>query len=176
MSQSPNIELQIAEEAAFAVEETFRVMMNLHPAPHHARIERAAVIYDDILGLIPVVRTKETGDEMISMIEDETVGHFILSFPKETIFFLLKKLLQKDFTDVGPEVKDAVGEFTNVIYGVIKNSLLKLNIELKSSVPVVTLASHQANDEAREAKIYKIPFVLGDHTFTAWFCPSTRPR
>ncbi len=65
-------------------------------------------------------------------------GAIVLAFPSQTIFNLMKEIYRRDFTEVNKSVTDAVGEITNVIYGVFKHRLENYGYQFGLSLPSVT--------------------------------------
>jgi CheY-specific phosphatase CheX len=69
---------------------------------------------------------------------ENPVAILAVIFPKETAFKILKSIYQKDFTEIDSKVSGAIGEVTNVIYGVLKFRLADRGIELGLALPKVT--------------------------------------
>jgi CheY-specific phosphatase CheX len=67
-------------------------------------------------------------------------------FKKDLIFYMLKKLYQKEIDDIDRSSIHCAGEFTNIIYTRVKSLLNeKLGYAFKMAVPAVTLGN---DDEA----------------------------
>ena len=77
----------------------------------------------------------------VSMVENDVVGSLVLCFPKATLFAVLKKLYRKDFTAVDRTATLAVGELTNVIFGVFKHRQSEKGSRYKMAIPQITESS-----------------------------------
>ena len=54
---------------------------------------------------------------MIGMVAGNMRGTITISFEKPSIFKILENMLGEPYSEINEEVRDAVGELTNMIYG-----------------------------------------------------------
>lgn len=90
--------------------------------------------------------TIKTGDVYgsISIIHDRYLGAMVVSFPKDTLFAILKSIYRKDFVSFDKSALGTVGELTNIVFAVFKHRLNEKGFFFKMAIPqVVTGASHR---------------------------------
>lgn len=138
------------EAVTDAVVETFATMIGVRPRPRPAAAGELPA--GDVSGIMALER-------------DQIEGSLVLSFPKETIFFILGRVYGQDFLDVDASVQDAVGEFTNIIYGGVKLGLKKAGHDFKMALPSVVIGDkHRVLGSAVSGSL-TLPFDLGGHPF-----------
>lgn len=101
---------------------------------------------------------------------NSSVGFLKCEFKKELIFYILKKLYQKDINDIDQSSMHCAGEFTNIIYTRVKSYLNeKLGYSFKMAVPAVTLGNDDAIypissgdciDKVINFKVKDLPFCV----------------
>jgi len=64
-------------------------------------------------------------------------GSMSLSFSKASILEIVSSMLGESFKEVNDEIKDAVGELSNMICGTARNDLGKKGYSFKISIPIV---------------------------------------
>ena len=74
---------------------------------------------------------------IIGMVAGGMKGTLLLSFKKECAIEILHNMLGETYTDITPEVADAVGELTNMIYGGTKTTLNSLGYKFEMAIPTV---------------------------------------
>lgn len=74
---------------------------------------------------------------IIGMLAGGMKATLLLSFKKEATFEILQNMLGETYTEVTPEISDAVGELTNMIYGGTKTTLNKLGYNFEMAIPTV---------------------------------------
>lgn len=65
------------------------------------------------------------------------LGELRVSFPKETYFNLLEKMLGVKYTEITSEIEDASKEILNIVYGTSKAILNKEGYDFGLAIPVV---------------------------------------
>lgn len=117
----------IAREVEDCAVKTFNTMLQMHVTAGAPKREMKNPVPGDVSGIINASHE----DKSISM---------IVSFPKETILFMMNKLMRgESFPEVDRRVLDAVGEFTNIIYGSLKSSLSRQGYSLTMAIPHVVI-------------------------------------
>lgn len=87
-------------------------------------IERSATAKGEVAGII-------------GMVAGDMKGTLLLTFTRESVFTILQNMLGETYTDLTPEVKDAVGELTNMIYGAAKATLNQMGYKFEMALPTV---------------------------------------
>lgn len=64
-------------------------------------------------------------------------GSFTIGFPKETFLKIMNKILQADYTEIGPELQDGVAEISNIIFGQAKRILNEKGHNVQLAIPTV---------------------------------------
>jgi chemotaxis protein CheX len=92
----------------------------------------------------------------------ETTGAIVLSFQRETAIGMASKLAGKQFSVLGNEVVDGVGEMVNIIAGNAKKDLLDFRIVI--SLPGVIIGNQYKIKWPEGVPVITIPFKseLGD--------------
>jgi chemotaxis protein CheX len=92
----------------------------------------------------PYLRTTAESDLCVSGViglSGDAVGSVVLNMSKEVALGVASALLMDQFSDLTPDVVDAVGELTNVIAGAAKSKLEEFHLTV--SLPnVVTGSAH----------------------------------
>ncbi len=93
----------------------------------------------------------------VGLIGDQVQGMLLVSFDKEVLFYFLNQMFGHEYTEITDEVTDAVGEFTNIIYGGSKTILNDLGYHFDMAIPsVVAGATYFAIRETDQT--LSIPF------------------
>jgi len=121
----PELNEQVIEDIHAAVDKTFGQMFGLKVESKFQTIERG---------------TEPPGDVtvIITLTGKEPQGAMILSFPKETVFNILKVFYKRDFTDVDNTVMGAVGEIANIVYGVFKQRVRTKGFQFSMAMPQIS--------------------------------------
>ena len=94
----------------------------------------------------------------------ETTGAIVLSFKRDTAIGMASKLANMQFSMLGNEVIDGVGEMVNIIAGNAKKDLLEFRIVI--SLPGVIIGNQYKIKWPEGVPVITIPFQseLGDFT------------
>lgn len=119
-------------------------------------IKKSTVSRGDISGVVGI-----TG---------ESEGSLSLTFSKECICQIVGNMFGEPCNDITEEVKDAVGELTNMISGDARRRLEALGIQLAGAIPsVITGPGHEIRHVTKEP-IISIPFATGNGDFNIELC------
>jgi chemotaxis protein CheX len=100
----------------------------------------------------------------------ETEGSMSLTFSKGSICQIVSNMFGEPIDDITEEVKDAVGELTNMISGDARRRLEANGILLAGAIPsVICGPGHEIRHVTKEP-IISIPFVTGNGDFTIEIC------
>lgn len=128
-------------EAAVNVLKTM-VMMEAKPQQPYVKKERTAI--GDVTGIIGI-----TG---------EAEGSLSISFNKNCIFGILTNLFGSAPTEINDEVRDAVGELTNMICGDARRRLEAAGISLQAGTPTVVSGENHVIAHIVKGPIIAVPF------------------
>lgn len=153
-SRVQQIELnnQLARLVISAVVETFSTMTELTPQAGEVSYDNAANIHGDISGII-------------SMVQEQTDGVMVVSFPKETIFHVLARIYRKQFGELNTSVQQGVAEFTNIIYCQIKTNLNKSGFTFRMALPNVVIGDQHKVVNSAHGPALIVPFTIGNYGF-----------
>lgn len=128
-------------EAAVNVLKTM-AMMEATPQKPYVKKERTAI--GDVTGIIGI-----TG---------EAEGSLSISFNKSCIFGILTNLFGSAPTEINDEVRDAVGELTNMICGDARRRLEAAGISLQAGTPTVVSGENHVIAHIVKGPIIAVPF------------------
>jgi len=86
-------------------------------------------------------------------------GSLSLSFSSACILKIVANMLGEEFPAINAEIKDAVGELTNMISGAARQKLEALGYKSQSSLPTVVYGPNHQIKHRCEAPTIAIPFV-----------------
>jgi chemotaxis protein CheX len=102
---------------------------------------------------------------MVGMVAGSMKGTMTISYSKVGISKILENMLGETYPEITPEVQDAVGELTNMIYGTAKTSLNQLGYSFEMAIPSVITGTFQISRFHSGATLV-IPFnIKGGDTF-----------
>jgi chemotaxis protein CheX len=93
-------------------------------------------------------------------------GSISVSFGEECILPIVSRMFGETFTDLNDEVKDAVGEISNMISGQARQKLELIGRNLKAAIPIVIMGKSHTISHITKDKIIAIPFMTDNGTFT----------
>ena len=135
-----------------AVKKTMMTMAGVEPTMLAHLVKNEVDSYGDVSGIM-------------SLVHPRSEGTIVLSFQKETIFYILARIYKRSFNDIDFNVKDGVGELINVIYGQFRALTVSQFNGMRLTPPyVVTCDAHRVNGANRGPTIV-IPFRVDGHVF-----------
>lgn len=120
-----------------------------HPCEAYLKNEKLAM--GDVSGVIGI-----TGD---------SAGSLSVSFPENSILVLVSNMFGEKMTEVDDEIKDAVGEITNMISGQARQELETIGVSLEAAIPTVISGKDHTIKHITSYPIVAIPFVLDSGEF-----------
>ena len=130
----------------------------------------------DILGKVagieadvkkPFLKTDPEGIGAISGIvtlKGDHTGTAAISFSEKCILQVVSKMLFEEITEMSDDVKDAVGEITNMISGLATQLYEKEDLALKAALDHVLMGDNHAIPHIPELPVLSIPITtqMGD--------------
>ena len=123
-TQTATIDQEHAADVHAAVEKTLGQMFGTSVTSTFKLVEGTALPTGDVTAVM-------------NLVSKTPIGALVLVFPKETLFTLLKQFYKKDFTEVNNVVTGAVGEITNIVFGVFKFRLRDKGFQFTLAMPQV---------------------------------------
>lgn len=115
-------------------------------------VKRDKVARGDVSGLIGL-----TG---------EASGAVAVSFTETSILSIVSNMFGEEVKEMNEEIKDAVGEITNMISGQARQKLEELGRSLKAAIPVVIMGKNHSLTHVTTHHIIAIPFGTDNGEFT----------
>ena len=97
-------------------------------------------------------------------------GTLSVSFTKNSIVAIVSNMFGEEITDLNDEVKDAVGEITNMISGQARQKLEELGKCLEAAIPTVITGINHSIKHITTYPIVAIPFSTDNGDFTIEVC------
>ncbi|MFZ4403108.1 MAG: chemotaxis protein CheX [Pseudobdellovibrionaceae bacterium] len=132
------------------VTKTMQDMTNTVVTPGKAYIEKSAGMKADVAGYV-------------KMSSPPLQGVLIIGYSSTSIFTLIENMLGEKYPNINKDVCDAVGEFTNMIYGSSKTTLNQLGYKMDMAIPIVIKKEDPDNDLVRGVSLV-IPFHLANNS------------
>jgi len=103
-------------------------------------------------------------------ITGETEGSLCITFPRDCILQVISKWFGEEAKEINDEVKDAVGELTNMISGDSRRRLQEVGYTFHGSIPsVISGPGHEVKHITR-GPILSIPFSMNGSSFVVEVC------
>ncbi len=153
--QTPEIKLDtnMAEIIAASAIETISTMTGLQPVAGKIEHSQDLSVHADISGIVTII-------------QERVEGALIVSFPKETIFHILARIYRQPFLEINTSVQQGVGEFANIIYGIMKTNLNKSGYKLKMALPHVVMGDQHKVVNTLSQPIMIVPLTISSqYTF-----------
>lgn len=97
---------------------------------------------------------------VIGMTGDGRHGSLSVSFPKNTILGIVSNMFGEEKHEVDGEIKDAVGEITNMISGQGRQELERNGISLSAAIPAVISGKEHSIRHITDYPITAVTFTL----------------
>lgn len=153
---SSGMDMEMAKGVVKAAQDVLSTMAGIDAQPGAPYVKKGQVAKGDVTGIIGI-----TGDK---------TGSLSISFEKPCAVAVVKGMLGPDIEDILRDVKDAVGEITNMISGHTRAAMDKLGLNLQSGTPSVVMGDNHTIQHVTSAPIMAVPFTTPDGAFTVEFC------
>ena len=97
-------------------------------------------------------------------------GSISVSFEKQCAKAMVVNMLGDDVEDLEQDMKDAVGEISNMISGQARTGLTELGLTFQGSTPTVVMGDNHTITHITDSSIVVIPFTSDQGNFTVEFC------
>jgi len=96
---------------------------------------------------------------LIGMVGDNIQGSLSISFDEGLVLEVMHKMLGEKPTSLNADVKDKVGELTNMICGGAKNELSQKGYEFGMATPMVVSGKNHTVNHQVDGKKLMMPFI-----------------
>lgn len=93
-------------------------------------------------------------------------GSISVSFSESCILPIVSSMFGEKLTKLNDEVKDAVGEISNMISGQARQKLELIGRNLQAAIPIVIMGKDHTISHITKNKIVAIPFMTDNGEFT----------
>jgi chemotaxis protein CheX len=100
----------------------------------------------------------------------ETSGTISVSFTEKSILAIVSNMFGEEMKEVNDEIKDAVGEISNMISGQARQKLEELGRSLKAAIPTVIMGKNHSISHVTSYPVVAIPFSTDNGDFTIEVC------
>ena len=139
-----------------ATVKVLETMAFLKVRPGKPYVKKNSSAAGDVSGIIGI-----TGD---------VEGSFSISFSKECIKKVVSNMLGEEVEDIDDEVKDAVGELTNIISGDARRELSEKGLSLNGSLPTVVAGPSHEIKHVGKGPTIALPFETDAGPVTVEVC------
>ncbi len=150
------MDVELAKPFIKAVVDVLSMMAFITPKAERPYVKKGNVATGDVTGLVGLTGSK--------------VGSVSISFDKACAIAIVKNMLGDDIQDIMQDVKDAVGEITNMVSGQARAGLSEMGISMQGSTPTVIIGDNHTIAHVTNAPIMAIPFTTEAGNFTIEFC------
>ncbi len=97
-------------------------------------------------------------------------GSLALSFSEGAILKIVSNMLGEDIKSINNDIKDAVGEITNMISGVARKNLEAEGFYIQAAIPTVVAGKGHSITHVMGGPSLIIPFDIDEGTFVVDVC------
>lgn len=95
-----------------------------------------------------------------------TKGAVVVSFSRECAMKVVSSMMGEQYTDLTDEVRDAVGEITNMVSGDARRSLAELGANFEAGIPTVVVGKGHEITSMGKGPCLAIPFKVDNFDMT----------
>lgn len=150
------MDVELAKPFIKAAVDVLSTMAFIQPKVGKPYVKKNNVAIGDVTGLVGI-----TGDKN---------GSISISFSKKCAVAIVKNMLGDEVEDILQDVKDAVGEMTNMISGQARAGLAERGLKFEGSTPSVIMGDNHSISHVARTPIMAIPFSTEHGDFTIEFC------
>jgi chemotaxis protein CheX len=88
----------------------------------------------------------------------EVRGSAVISFPKDLALAVASAMFMEELSEINDEVKDAIGEFANIIVGNARNKLVNAGLQVQISTPTIIVGKNHEIVHPDSVPFLVIPF------------------
>lgn len=131
-------------------------MANIEVRAGKAFVKKDDAAMGDVTGIIGITGFKS--------------GTISVTFTDASIFAIVSNMLGEPITELGQDIKDAVGELTNMISGQARRGLDEIGLTFSGGIPTVVMGKGHSISHITKGPILAIPFTTAHGDFTVEVC------
>ncbi|MGA3207936.1 MAG: chemotaxis protein CheX [Syntrophales bacterium] len=131
--------------------EVLKTMAFVNPTPGKPYLKKNNLAKGDITGIIGITGTIK--------------GSLALSFSTGSILKIVSNMLGEEITSLNGEIRDAVGEITNMVSGAARKRIEAMGVSLSASLPTVVSGKDHSIMHMLGGPSIVIPFEMEEGTF-----------
>ncbi len=135
-----------------------KTMAFVEPKPGKPYLKKDSLASGDVSGIIGL-----TGS---------ATGSMALSFSEGSILKIVSNMLGEEIKEINGDIKDAVGEITNMISGVARKKLESMGLNVSAAIPTVVAGKSHSIAHVLGGPSIIIPFETEDGPFFVDVCMS----
>ena len=135
-----------------------KTMAFVEPKPGKPYLKKDSLASGDVSGIIGL-----TGS---------ATGSMALSFSEKSILKIVSNMLGEEIKEINGDIKDAVGEITNMISGVARKKLESMGLNVSAAIPTVVAGKSHSIAHVLGGPSIIIPFETEDGPFFVDVCMS----
>jgi len=93
-----------------------------------------------------------------------------VSFSDGSILSIVSAMFGENIHEMNDEIRDAVGEITNMISGVARQRLGEVGISLKAAIPMVIMGRNHTIAHITDQPVVAVTFETNQGDFTIELC------
>ena len=133
-----------------------KTMAFVEPRAGAAYLKKDCVAYGDISGIIGMTGAVK--------------GSLALSFSESCILKIVSNMLGEEITEINGDIKDAVGEITNMASGVARKNLEAGGLIVSAAIPTVVAGKNHSIIHVMGGPSIIIPFEIDAGAFVVDIC------
>jgi chemotaxis protein CheX len=102
-------------------------------------------------------------------------GSLALSFSEQCIVKIVSNMLGEEIKTINGDIKDAVGEITNMVSGAARKKLEEEGLKLSAAIPTVVSGKQHSISHVLGGPSIVIPFETADGPFVVDVCMGKEP-
>ena len=138
------MDVKIINPFLIAAVNVMKTMANVEPVPGKPFVKKESMAMGDVSAIIGITGVAQ--------------GSMALTFTESCIVGLASSLMGMTFTDMNDEVKDAVGELTNMICGDARRRLSEAGITLQAGIPTIVAGKSHSITHIASGPRLAVPF------------------
>ncbi|MBF0293293.1 MAG: chemotaxis protein CheX [Nitrospinae bacterium] len=92
-------------------------------------------------------------------------GAIVLSFSTGAVCKIVGSMLGETYTEINSDIKDAVGELTNMISGDARRRLAEIGAVFEAGIPTIITGSGHEVESVTKGAVIAMPFTVDGHVF-----------
>lgn len=146
----------VAKVFVAATVNVLSTMAGFTPAVGRPFVKKDMAACGDVTAIVGVVGDKR--------------GSIAVTFTKSSAIAVARAMLGDDIQDVLQDIKDTVGEVTNMISGQARAMLAEQGLSMQGSTPILIMGDNHTVSHMTNAPVMALPFSSSMGAFTVEFC------